>query len=218
MYILSGNTLGQQPAHQRPSVPGTQQLDARARALIRTAQDPSVPIGRRAIATVRSIVNTYFPAEASLVRGVMYNDAQVGLSTTVATGPEARGVITVGQYFVDHTTREGLARRVLQIDHELEHIRQHRAGLGGPRTKALREFRAFFREALRRELPGTGRVTHSTRVSLIDAALGNYYCLSAQLRRQYNANQLRLIVVRRLHVQLSGRTFPPAPASCLRSP
>jgi hypothetical protein len=218
VYVVSGDRLGNQPAAQRSSAPAaTQQLDTRARAVIRSAQDPTVPVDRRAIGAVRSIINTYYPTEASLVRGVIYDAAEVGLSTSVATGPTARGVITVGRYFVDHTDLQGLARRVLQVDHELEHVRQHRQGLGGPGTKGLREFSAFSREALKRELPGTGRVSHSTRVSLIDAALGNYHCLSAELRRRYSAGRTRLIVSRTLHVQLSGRTHPPAPTSCRRS-
>lgn len=219
MYVVSGDRLGDQPAPQRSSAPAaTQQLDARAQAVIRAAQDPTVPVDRRAIGAVRSIINTYYPTEASLVRRVIYDIAETGLSTSVATGPTGRGVFTVGRYFVDHTNRRGLARRVLQVDHELEHIRQHRAGLGGPGTKALREFRAFYREALKRELPGTGRVSHSTRVSLIDAALGNYNCLSAGLRRRFSPGRTRLIVSRTLHVQLSGRTHPAAPTSCRRSP
>jgi hypothetical protein len=219
VYVLSGDRLGNQRAPQRSSAPaGTQQLDTRARAVIRAAQDPTVPIDRRAIRAMRSIINTYYPTEAALVRRVIYDDAEVGLTTSVATSPTARGVITVGRYFVDHTNPQGLARRILQVDHELEHIRQHRGGLGGPGTKARREFLAFYREGLKRELPGTGRVSHSTRVRLIDAALGNYNCLSDQLRRRYSAGRARLIASRTSHVRLSGKTHPRAPTSCRRSP
>lgn len=62
---------------------------------------------------------------------------RVGAENHRCHGREILGTITVGRYFVELTTAKGLARRVLRVDHELEHIRQHRAGLGGPGTKAF---------------------------------------------------------------------------------
>ena len=72
-------------------------------------------------------------------------------------GQGPQGKITVGHSFLQQTTEQGFARRVLQVDHELEHVRQHRAGMGGANRQDEREFLAFQREALEPELAGTGR-------------------------------------------------------------
>jgi len=120
----------------------------------------------------------------------------------------------VGDYFVNNTTKAGFARRVIQVDHELEHIRQHRAGMGGPKTKKLREFLAYHREALAPEPSGTGKVSHATRVDLIDAALKNYFCMSDDQRKEHVGKKDELLKVRADHVEKSHKTFPEPPSSC----
>ncbi|HEV2777795.1 MAG TPA: DUF4157 domain-containing protein [Actinophytocola sp.] len=188
-------------------------LDARAQAIIAAAADQRVAAATRAIQAVRSILNTYYPREAALISNVVFDAGMAGLQTTVATGPTATGVITVGNDFLTNTTPVHFARRVLQVDHELEHVRQHRRSMGGPATQPLREFLAFQREALATEVPGTGRMPHATRVRLIDAALGNYCRLSPQLRTQYDAARAELLAARARHQAASGHA-PTAPPTC----
>lgn len=187
-------------------------IDARARAIITAAASTSVPEARRAIQVVRSIIATYFPGEAGLVANVIFDAADPGLTTTVATSPTATGVIAVGRSFLNGTNDTHFARRVLQVDHELEHIRQHRAGMGGPATKAEREFLAFHREALATELPGTGEMQHATRVALIDAALRNFCDMPAARQTAHASRRTQLLTARDTHERASGRprTTPPS--------
>jgi hypothetical protein len=204
------------PAATRPG----RTLSASAQAIITNAQDTSVPIDQRAVETVRAIIRTYYPTQAELVEEVVYKESEGGLKATAATFPNAKGTIAVGRYFVTQTTRTGFARRVLQVDHELEHIRQQRRGLGGPHRADLREFLAFSREALAQERSGTGRIRPATRVRLIDAALARYYRLNPNQRVTYAYDRDRLIAARRDHARRSRRTYPPppGPASSPSSP
>jgi hypothetical protein len=124
------------------------------------------------------------------------------------------GTITVGRYFVDNTTSAGIARRVLQVGHELQHIDQQRSGKGGPTNRHLREFLAFHWEATAPEAAGTGRVSHATRVALIDAALGNYNCLDATEKTQHQTKQQELLTLRTTEQAASGQPATPAPTAC----
>jgi hypothetical protein len=161
---------------------------------------------------VNDIIKTYYSSEAGLVKKVVYKESEPGLETSVATSKTAKGTITVGKYFVTHTDKRGLARRVLQVDHELEHIRQHRRGMGGPKTAHLREFLAFTREALSPEVAGTGRVSHSTRVSLIDGALKHYYKIGSKADRDKHKDKRdKLLEARKEHAAKSGRKYGPPP-------
>ena len=207
----SGMLVQRQPAG--PATVGT--LDARARAIIASAADRTVPAAQRAIQVVRSILATYFSADANLVDNVVYQATDPGLTTTVATGPTAKGTIAVGDAFLAGTNQTHFARRVLQVDHELEHIRQHRRGMGGPATRAEREFLAFASEGLATEVAGTGRVTHATRVALIDEALRNYCRLTPELRTRYRSRQAALLAARATHQAASGQpaTSPPTCAT-----
>ncbi len=95
-------------------------LDAKARAIIAAARDTTRGIWDRAVATVWNILRTYYPSEVGKVSAVIHVEGVPGLRTTrVGTGPTARGVISVGRYFVEHTTEPYFARRVLQAGHEL---------------------------------------------------------------------------------------------------
>jgi hypothetical protein len=165
---------------------------------------------------VRSIIRTYYPSKAGLVRGVVWNERRKGLLTDVSTGGQATGSIEVGRDFLEHTPEE-FARRVLQVGHELEHVEQHRRGLGGPADRALREFLAFAHAALATELPGTGRQGHGTRLNVIDAALGEFFCMSPAQQAQ-NAGLRQQLLDERVHHDGHGGHAPrPAPTVCTPS-
>jgi hypothetical protein len=187
-------------------------LDAPAEAIVTAAQDSSKPAADRGVALVRAIIATYFPTSTALVKDVVWRAAEPGLLTSAADGKDVQGTIYVGTSFLDQATAKGFARRVIQVDHELEHIRQHRTGgMGGPKNSNLREFLAFAREAMQAELAGTGRISHSTRVDLIDEALRNYYALSDDQRKQHAATKQALLTERERHDGKSGnaKTEPP---------
>jgi hypothetical protein len=186
-------------------------LDAWAATIVTNAAN-AARVSQRTIELVWAI-RTYFPSKAGLVRAVQFNDSVTGLSTTVRTAANAQGTISVGSPFLNEALT-GFARRSLQVGHELEHVEQHRSGMGGPATKHLREFLALYHEALAPELTGTGRVSHSTRVRLIDAALGNYYCLSTQLRTTHAAKEQELLAARALHDGRTGNPSTTPPSSC----
>jgi hypothetical protein len=206
----------------QPSIGGTLQrqaspIDAAAQAIIDAAADGSVAMATRAPDVVQRIINQYFPADASKIGSIVYNQATIGLSTTY-TGPGATltGIITVGDQFVTGTTRSGISRRVAQVGHEIEHVGQQRAGMGGANRSDEREFLAFYHEALFVEKPGTGRIQHAMRVTLIDGALGYYYCLSAALQTQYDSNKQELLTRRATESTAGGNTPTPAPTTCRR--
>jgi len=197
----------------RPGPKKSSKLDAQAEAIVKAAQDATLPAAERGVALVRAILNTYFAADAGLVKDVVWRASEPGLLTTAADGKGVKGTIYVGTSFLDQTSNKGFARRVIQVDHELEHIRQHRAGgMGGPKNAALREFLAFTREALQPEFVGTGRVSHSTRIALIDEALRNYYQLSASQQQQHQAKKQALLAEREQHNGKGGnpKTDPPS--------
>jgi hypothetical protein len=190
-------------------------LDARGQAIVAMAQNTAQPIEQRAVQAVTAIICQYFPGDAEKVSGVVYAAEEPGLRvTTVRDGTTIRGQVTVGRYFVENTTEGGLARRVLQVQHELQHIDQWRAGMTGQANQPEREFLAFHREALSPEFPGTGRVSHATRVGLIDAALGYYHCLNADKQAQYRAQQDELLQRRPVEESASGRPHTDPPAAC----
>ena len=205
MRILARDTV----AEKRKS----SKLDEKAQKIVDAAQDTSKPIADRAVQAVKSILSTYFSSSADLVKEVRYKQDEPGLNTEVATSKTAKGSIDVGDYFVNNTDAKGFARRVLQVDHELEHVRQHRAGMGGPKTQKQREFLAFHREALAPEVEGTGKVANSTRVSLIDEALRNYAGMSADQKKTHKDKKDELLKARPDYVKKSGKTFPDPPAT-----
>lgn len=193
-------------------------LDGRARTIIAVARDPAQGIWGRAVATVWSILRTYYPAETEKVSSVIYSENVPGLLTTrLGTGPLARGAISVGRYFIEHTTEEFFARRVLQVGHELQHVDQYRAGMIGHDRQPEREFLAHCWTVFAAERPGTGRMSHSTRVSIIDAALGNLNCLSASVRARYARHEESLRAIRPSEQAASGRPATLSPTTCVRS-
>lgn len=189
-------------------------LDAKAQAIVTAAQDSSKPESDRAVALVRAIINTYFSGDAGLVKGVVWDVNETGgLNTDSDHGKDAQGTIRVGPKFLEQATATGFARRVLQVDHELEHVRQHRAGgMSGPKNSNLREFLAHQRGALQEEVPGTGRISHATRINLIDGALTYYYKLSEDQKKLYAAKKQALLDEREKHNGKGGnpKTDPPS--------
>jgi len=190
-------------------------VDAAAQRIIDLAHDRNRPIQERAVDVVRAIIDQYFTSDASKISRIQYRESQIGLHQTYSgRGASTTGIITVGRYFVEQTTQPHFARRVAQVRHEIEHVEQQRAGMTGQGRRDEREFLAFYHEALFQELPGTGRFQHSTRVQLIDAALGYYYCLSASLQNSARRDEL---IARRAREVSSGRTnLGVAPTTCGR--
>ena len=101
--------------------------DLHADAIVRKAKKTSVALSDRAIDAVRSIVREYY--DESLVSDVTYRERENGLTTRpVGKGKDLKGKIFVGKDFVEHI--DAFANRVLQIGHELRHIKQQRGGMG----------------------------------------------------------------------------------------
>ncbi len=86
----------------------------------------------------------------------------------------------------------------------------------GSATKNEREFLAFYWEATVPEKPGTGCISHSTRVALIDAALGYLNCLGSSAGAKYRSEKEILLLLRKAHQDASGKPATAAPAKCSR--
>jgi hypothetical protein len=190
----------------------TSDLDDRARAIITAAQATTPGIDERAVNAVWAIINTYYSDKKSMVSGVSYSASEPGLLTTShGTGDKSTGSIAVGHYFVTNTSDAYFARRVVQVGHELEHIQQHREGKGGEGHRHEREFLAFYHEGLNAALAHTGRISHSTRVDLMDQAIRNYNAMTDEQKRQY-ADKYRDLLERRTEEQRkSGHATTDAP-------
>jgi hypothetical protein len=143
------------------------------------------------------------------VNSVAYDNNQA--PTGLATGPYPASNPTSGRIFVGDDFLRGVqdprsfAHHVLQVAHELEHIRQFRDPALGPSAakKDEREFLAFYHEALATEVPHTGRFQHSMRIVVIDQALRYYNCLVSasetdkqNAARRYAAYQQELLTRR----------------------
>jgi hypothetical protein len=81
-----------------------------------------------------------------------------------------------------------------------------------------REFLAFHWEATANEKAGTGRVSYSTRLKLIDTALGYFHCLSQANQTKYAQKRQDLLALRRTYQAASGQSPTAAPAACMRQP
>jgi hypothetical protein len=96
--------------------------DVHANAIVTKAKDTDVSLSNRAVEAVQSIVREYY--DESLLSEVVYREGEKGLSTTpVGRGRNLKGKIFVGKYFIEHI--DAFAHRVLQVGHELQHIKQH---------------------------------------------------------------------------------------------
>lgn len=192
-------------------------LDQKAKAIITKAKDTTVSADKRAVQLVRDIINEYYANDATKVDSVVFDDAKAGTGLNTessGSGATTKGKISVGNYFVEHV--DAFARRVLQVGHELEHIDQYRSGLAGGQNKDKREFLAFYDEAMAAEKPGTGRMSFSTRLALIDAALGYYYCLSGNDPDTFESKKDALLKRRDEFNGKGGNAPTNAPTSCKR--
>jgi hypothetical protein len=193
-------------------------LDARAQAIIGLASGTG-SVESKAVSVVTQIICQYYPNDAAIVSGVRYNGSLQGLDTTsVGRGATTTGTIGVGDYFVQNTTAAYFARRVLQVGHELQHIRQYRSGLAGENKKDEREFLAFAENGLADEFEGTGRMSRSTRLAIIDAAIGYYQCFSAELKSRHRS-RFAEVRTRRQQIVTTGRVSEPGaePSACARA-
>ena len=202
---------------QERSRPRPAAINTEAQDIIDFSQDTSRTVSVRAEGVVRRIIDHYFSSFASMIDGIDYDETLgSGLDvTSVGRGSSAKGRIRVSLQFLTGTTQRHFSRRVLQVRHELRHIEQYRAGMTGRGHQNEREFIAFYYEATSPDLPGTGRMQHSTRVSLIDAALGYYYCLSASIQSTNSNKRDELLARRSEEVRASHRTdLGATPTSC----
>jgi hypothetical protein len=187
-------------------------LDSKAKAISALAKDDKTKPEERAVAVVKQIIKEYYPKDEPLVDSVVYDNEKAGSGVHAtekfaksSKNEESTGIIYVGDTFLNAVNETYFARRVLQIGHELEHIHQWREGLAGGQKGSEREFLAFHHEALLPEKPGTGRMQPSTRLRLIDAALGNYYCLADDKQKSYDAKKKELLVRRATEVDAGGK-------------
>ncbi|MGZ8439047.1 MAG: eCIS core domain-containing protein [Candidatus Limnocylindrales bacterium] len=206
------------PQHQQGS-PRPAPVDADAQRIIDLAADTSRPIAERAVAVVRAIVDRYYAADAARISGITYREGEPGLEVSYSGRAAATtGALTVGRYFVENTIQRHFARRVAQVGHEIEHVGQVRGGMVGPSRSDEREFLAFYHEGLFTEPTGTGRMQHSTRVPIIDAALAYYCCFDAELQRTHQTKRDELVTRRASEVRASGRDdLGTVPTACRRA-
>jgi hypothetical protein len=190
---------------------GKNELDEKAKKIIASAEDGAKSLDQRAIDAVWNIVRSYY--DSSMVKDVVYDEKEAGLSTSPAgEGKNIKGHITVGKYFVENV--DSFARRVLQVGHELQHVEQQRSGMGGQNKRNEREFLAHHWTSFEDEKIGTGRMPHSTRVSMIDEALRNYYCMPDDRRTALEYKKDQLIKLRESEEAASGNPHAEPPKGC----
>lgn len=193
----------------------TNALDTRANAIIAIAAGTGSN-SAKALQVVNDMICVYMPSQASKVRKINYYSAEPGLAVqSIGAGATTRGDICVGDTFLTGTTRTHLSRRLLQLAHELEHIDQYRTGLAGQNNRPLREFLAFYHEALADEFIGTRRMSDNTRKGLIDAALGQYNCFSTALQTTHQSKQQELLTRRQTVNGTSGNDPTSPPTACV---
>lgn len=193
-------------------------IDSRAQAILDIAAGKEAP-SAKAISVVTQIICNYYPGDAGLVDKVVYKSAQKGLWTNSKGSKEkSTGEIEVGDDFVASTSAINFPRRVLQVGHELEHIKQFRSGLGGDKNNDEREFLAFADNGLGDEFEGTGRMQFGTRVNVIDAAMGYYFCFADKLKEKHKA-KFAALKARRAELIKTGKVNNPnaEPTACARS-
>jgi hypothetical protein len=201
-----------------PRLPKPPKLDEKAQKIVDAARNTKVDEATRGVQLVKSIIDTYFSGDAGLMDKIEWKASQSGLETgQVGKGKDSKGQMTVGHEFLKDTDERLFARRVIQVDHELEHVRQYRGGMTGDAKQDEREFLAFQREALEPELEGTGRVQHGSRINLIDGALGYLYCLSETQQEKYKDKKQALLDERDKHNGKGGHPKTDPPTTCGRA-
>ncbi len=190
-------------------------LDKDAQDIVDYAQNTSIAIDERAKNTLQKILDKYYSSDKSNVARIEYDKDDPGLTTSwdpPASNPTP--FMKVGDTFVNATTAAYFSRKVLQVGHEMQHVRQFKTktpGLG-PKFRHEREFLAFYWEATTPTMAGTGHdMSHKTRVDLIDAALGNLCCLPAG---SYAAEKKALLDLRAQHDGKAGNDPTSPPTTC----
>jgi len=219
-HVVQQNRSPSVPPLQCQARPRPAAVSAEAHRIIDAAQDSSQPIADRAVAVVRAIIAQFYPADASKISEVRYTAGLGGLAVTaIGHGATTTGRLEVGDTFTLQTTKAHFARRVAQVRHEIEHVEQYRAGMSGASRRDQREFLAHYHAAVSEAPPGAGRMQHSSRVNVIDGALGYYYCLTEDLRESKVAQRDELIALRASSVKRSGRDdLGDVPTNCQRPP
>ncbi len=180
---LSGCPEGSKDVGRQPQDVSNKK-DAKANTIIKSAKNSQTPLSGRAIQLVNDIICTYMPSQAAHVRKIFYYPKQTGLEVlSVGSGSGTKADICVGDYFVEKI--DSFARRVMQVAHELQHIKQWRSGMAGGHKSHEREFLAYYNEGLDDEFIGTGRMNDGTRRELIDGALGHFNCFDETLKKKY---------------------------------
>jgi hypothetical protein len=196
-----------------PTAKDPSAIDETAKKIIDAAKDTSKPIDARAVEAVNAILKAYW--DPSLVDKVTYDENEPGLSTSsVGKGADAKGEIVVGKYFVDNIG--SFARRVIQVGHELEHIRQYRTGMTGGGKRHERELLANAWSATEPEKAGTGRMSHAMRRDYADEALKHYYCLAEADQKRYAAKKEELLKLREAEDKASNDPKPAPAESCAK--
>jgi len=171
------------------TAPAAGALDAKAQAIVDAAEADKPSKEERAKNVVWSILKTYYADRQDLIKDVTYPATNKGLITTTpaAKAPKGaeQGSIAVSDEFLEQTTKEGFARRVLQVGHELMHVEQQRKGMSGSDKSAEREFLAFAWEGMAEEVAGTGKMNRGTRLRLINEAIKNYKDLGEDDQKRY---------------------------------
>lgn len=203
--VRSGPGSSECPALPEAPAPrpgsGRNPMDQTAARIVALARNEAVPIEQRGPQLVRAIICQYYPQELPKVSNVDFDSSlSSGLATTsVGRGPNARGIIHTSRHFVENAD-DNFAHEVLRVKHELEHIDQYRQGMTGSHRKHEREFLAHAHAALADEVPGTGAVRPSTRVSMVDEALRHYYCFDQAKKDEHRALRDQ-ILARRAEMQ-----------------
>src|SRR5438132_11933233 len=173
--------------HSAPATTkSTAAADEHAKAIVAAAEADTPGIDQRAINAVTAIIDTYYPDKKSMVSEVTWVEKLLGLMTVAqGKGPKVTGEIQVGKDFIETTRGPNFARHVLQVGHELEHIQQHRDGMGGKKKAPEREFLAFYHEGTATEVPHTGHMGQEMRIDLLNEAIVNYNKLSDDDKKKY---------------------------------
>jgi hypothetical protein len=199
------------------TTPAASGSSAAVQKIVADAANTATTAADRAKNAVQAILDEFYSGDKALVSSIEYKATQGGLMTTsVGSGANATGKITVGDDFLKGVTETFMGRRVLQVGHELQHVKQYRQGMTGANRKDEREFLAHRWAALQPNPAGTRTIPTATRLALVDGALGYYNCLSAAKQTQYQSEQADLVNERPKYDGKNGNAPKAAPTACVR--
>ena len=207
-------------ASATPAVqPAASTSSAAVQAIVKAAQDTTKSAEVRAKGAVQAILDEWYSGTKSLVSSIEYDAGKGGLGTTsVGSGATATAKITVFNDFLSGVTETYMARRVIQVGHELQHIQQYRDGMTGAPKQDEREFLAHRWGAGQPTPAGCKPMPSATRLKLIDGALGYWNCLAAAKQNQYKTEHDDLLAERPKYDGKNGNDPKAAPTTCNRDP